>query len=97
MKVTDKDMNRMMRTVRAPAIPKEAGLFSPCVKDTHDTEDIMAGLPVDLKIVKAADIFKKGRVRRSADRWQVDLHLDAADILKLAGVDEPFGTFAITF
>jgi hypothetical protein len=74
-----------------------SGSFSFCVKDTHDTEDVMAGFAIDLKIIKAADIVKKGRVRRPADGGQVDFHLDAADILQLAGVDEPFGTFTVTF
>jgi hypothetical protein len=50
------------------------------VKDTHDTEDIVAGLSFDLKIVITADIVKKHRVDRSADGRGVDLHLDAADI-----------------
>lgn len=97
MKVSGEDENRPPGMGQGIGLPSGTGSFSFCMKDTHDTEDVMAGLSIDLKIIKAADILKKGRVRRSADGGQVDLHLDAADILQLAGIDEPFGTFAITF
>ena len=76
-----------------PAVRK---LFSFRVNDAHHPEDIVTGLSFYLKIIKAADICKKGRIRRPADRGQVDLHLDTADILQLAGFDEPFSTFAVT-
>ena len=65
------------------------------MNNAHHPEDIVTGLSFYLKIIKAADICKKGRIRRPADRGQVDLHLDTADILQLAGSDKPFGTFAI--
>jgi pyridoxal biosynthesis lyase PdxS len=67
------------------------------VKNSHDAENIMTGPAFDLEIIIPADILKKGRVRRSADGRQVDLHLDAADIPELTGVDEPFGALAIAF
>ena len=76
---------------------RERVLFPFRMEDAHDTEDIVAGLSFDLKIIKAADILKKCRVDRSADGGGVDLHLDTADILQLAGTDEPFGTFAVAF
>ena len=76
---------------------KSLGSFSFRVKDAHNSEDYMAGLSFDLKIIKPADILQQGRVRRTADRGQVDLHLDATDFMEFTGVDEPFGTFAITF
>jgi hypothetical protein len=72
-------------------------LFSFGMEDAHDTEDIVAGLPVDDEIIPAADILKQGGVDWPADRGRMDLHLDPADILKLAGTDEPFGTFTVTF
>ena len=71
--------------------------FSFRMKDTHDTKDIMAGFSIDRKIKITADIRKKSRVRRSADGGQVDLHLDAADIPEIAGIDQPFSSFTITF
>ena len=83
MKVADEDMYQRTGRVREPERSRSR-LFPFRVKDTHDTEDIVAGLPVDLKIIIAADILKQGRVDRSADRGRMDLHLDPADILKLA-------------
>lgn len=75
----------------------QASSFSPGVEDSHNAEGVVAWLPVDCKIIPAADIIEQDRVRRTADGRQVDLHLDTADALQLAGVDEPFGTFAVAF
>ena len=72
-------------------------LFPFRVKDSHDTEDIMAGLSFDLEIKKTAYILEKGRVDRSADGRGVDLHLDTMNILKIRRVDKPFRTFTVTF
>jgi hypothetical protein len=67
------------------------------MKDAHDTKDIMTGLSFDLKIIPATDIRKKLRIRRSADRGQMNFHLDAADIVELRRIDKPFCTFTIAF
>lgn len=67
------------------------------MKDTHDTEYIMAGLSIDRKIIKTADILKEGRIWRAADGRHVYLHLDAADVVELGGIDEPLGPFTVAF
>jgi hypothetical protein len=71
--------------------------FSLSMKDPHDTKDIMAGFPVDGKVVEPADIVKEGLVRLSADRRQVELHLYPADMPELVRLDEPLCTLAIAF
>jgi hypothetical protein len=86
----------ILREDPEPGFPAPV-LFSFRMEDAQDPEDIMAGLPVDCKIIKPADILKKDRVWGTADGREVYLHLDAADILKLAGIDDPFGAFAIAF
>src|SRR5512136_425282 len=98
MKVADEERNRPYGMDPGIGFFQASGLFfSFRVKDPHDTEDIMAGLPVNRKIIKTADIRKEGRVWRAADGRQVDLHLDTADIPELTGIDKPFSTFAVTF
>jgi hypothetical protein len=67
------------------------------MEDSQHPQSIVDRSPVDRIFIVPVEIIEESHVRGTGYRGQVELHLYAADPVKIFRIDEPFRTLAVAF